>query len=70
MKLIRSYILINKDLNTSVYVKFSKNTYEYMRKYSEFVGSSISDFVRQSVMERIIKLGALNLEVQKNEKIN
>lgn len=67
MKLIRSYILINKDLNTSVYVKFSKNIYEYMRKYSEFVGSSISDFVRQSVMERIIKLGALNIEVQ-NEK--
>lgn len=54
--------MIDKENNTYVYCKFSKNTYEYMRKYSEFVGSSIADFVRQAVMERILKLGELNIK--------
>lgn len=59
--------MINKDLNTSVYVKFSNTSYEYMKKYSEFVGSSVSDFIRQSVAERIIKLGDLNFKEIKDE---
>lgn len=57
--------MIDKENNTSVYCKFSKNTYEYMRKYSDFVGSSIADFIRQSVMERILKLGELNIKEKK-----
>lgn len=60
--------MINKDENICVYCKFSKMTYEYMKKYSEFVGSSISDFIRQSVMERIIKLGDFNYkEINNND---
>lgn len=54
--------MIDKEINTCVYCKFSKTSYEYMKKYSEFVGSSIADFVRQAVMERIIKLGELNIK--------
>lgn len=59
--------MINKEINTSVYVKFSNTTYEYMKKYSEFVGSSVSDFIRQSVAERILKLGEINFKENKNE---
>lgn len=58
--------MINKDLNTSVYCKFSKSAYEYMKKYSDFVGSSVSDFVRQAVAEKIMRLG----ELGKINKIN
>lgn len=49
--------MIDKEKNTAVYVKFSKSAYEYMRKYSDFIGSSIADFVRQAVAEKIIVLG-------------
>lgn len=61
--------MIDKEINTAVYCKFSKNAYEYMKKYSDFVGSSIADFIRQSVAERIIKLGELNIKEINNEKI-
>ena len=54
--------MIDKNFNTCVYCKFSKNTYEYMKKYSEFVGSSIADFIRQAVAEKIIKLGEINFK--------
>lgn len=57
--------MIDKENNTCVYCKFNKMTYEYMKKYSEFVGSSISDFIRQSVAERIIKLGELKFKGDK-----
>lgn len=49
--------MIDKNKSTAVYVKFSKSAYEYMRKYSDFIGSSIADFVRQAVAEKIIALG-------------
>lgn len=58
--------MINKDLNTCVYCKFSKTSYEYMRLYSEFVGSSIADFIRQAVAEKIIKLGEINFKEKKS----
>ena len=51
---------INKEKNTHVYCMFSKNAYEFMRRYSDFSGSSISDFVRQAVAEKIMKLGDIN----------
>ena len=49
--------MINKEENTSVYCKFSNSAYLYMKRYSDFVGSSVADFIRQAVAERIIKLG-------------
>lgn len=49
--------MINRENNTSVYCKFSNEAYMYMAKYSKFIGSSIADFIRQSVAERIIRLG-------------
>ena len=52
--------MINKDENTSVYCKFSNSTYIFMKKYSAAIGSSIADFIRQSVGERIMRLGELN----------
>ena len=52
--------MINKEHNTSVYCKFSNEAYEYMCRYSRVIGSSVADFVRQAVMERILKLGTLN----------
>lgn len=52
--------MIDKEKNTSVYCKFSNEAYEYMSRYSRIIGSSVADFVRQSVMERILKLGTLN----------
>lgn len=52
--------MIDKENNTSVYCKFSNSAYLYMVKYSKCVGSSVADFVRQAVMERIIRLGQLN----------
>lgn len=54
--------MIDRDNNTSVYVKFSNTAYEYMKQYSKFVGSSVSDFVRQAVAERIIKLGDIKFK--------
>lgn len=53
--------MIDKEENTAVYCKFSKSSYEYMKRYSNFIGSSIADFIRQSVAERIIKLGEIKL---------
>ena len=52
--------MINQEENTSVYCKFSIESYLYMKKYSKIIGSSVADFVRQSVMERILRLGQLN----------
>ena len=49
--------MINKDENTSVYCKFSNSAYQYMARYSKFIGSSIADFIRQAVAERILRLG-------------
>ena len=49
--------MIDKENNTSVYCKFSNSAYLYMVKYSKFIGSSVADFVRQAVAERIIRLG-------------
>ena len=60
--------MIDRDNNTCVYCKFSKNTYEYMKKYSEFVGSSIADFIRHAVAEKIMKINDFNYEGDKNEK--
>lgn len=54
--------MIDKKNNTSVYCKFSKSAYLYMEKYSKFIGSSIADFIRQAVAERIIKLGEINFK--------
>lgn len=34
-----------------------------MKRYSQFVGSSVSDFIRQAVAEKIIRLG----EFEKNK---
>lgn len=51
--------MIDKNENTCVYCKFSNDVYEYMKRFSSHVGSSIADFVRQSVMERILRLGQL-----------
>lgn len=62
--------MIDKENNTSVYVKFSNSSYEYMRRFSDFIGSSISDFIRQAVMERIIKLGEINYSEEKYENNN
>lgn len=55
---------INRDINTSVYCKFSNKAYEFMRRYSDYIGSSIADFVRQAVGEKIMRLG----EFDKDEK--
>ena len=52
--------MINKDENTSVYCKFSNSAYLFMVKYSRAIGSSVADFIRQSVGERIMRLGELN----------
>lgn len=49
--------MIDKENNTSVYCKFSNSAYLYMVKYSKFIGSSVADFIRQAVAERIIRLG-------------
>ena len=54
--------MIDKEKNTSVYCKFSKNAYLYMENYSKFIGSSIADFIRQAVAEKIIKLGEINFK--------
>lgn len=58
--------MIDKEKNTSVYCKFSKLSYEYMEKYSAFIGSSVADFIRQAVAERIIKLGEINFKENNN----
>ena len=52
--------MIDKENNTSVYCKFDNRTYLYMKKYTSFIGSSVADFVRQAVGEKIIRLGKLN----------
>lgn len=52
--------MIDKEKNTCVYCKFTNEVYVYMTKYSRAIGSSVADFVRQAVMERIIRLGQLN----------
>ena len=57
--------MIDKTKNTSVYCKFSKNAYKYMEQYSNFVGSSIADFIRQAVAEKIIKLGEIDFKENK-----
>lgn len=59
--------MIDKENNTCVYCKFNKTTYEYMKKYSQFAGSSVADFVRHAVAERILKLGELKLNGDKYE---
>ena len=60
--------MINKEINTCVYCKFSNSAYAYMKKYSVLFGSSVADFVRQAVAERIVKLGDFNLRSLENEK--
>lgn len=51
--------MIDKNKNTCVYCKFSNNAYEFMKRYSDLIGSSIADFVRQAVGEKIMMLGKL-----------
>ena len=60
--------MIDKTKNTCIYCKFSKSAYEYMEKFSSFIGSSIADFIRQAVAERIIKLGELSIKGENYEE--
>ena len=48
--------------NTMIYCRFSNSCYEYMKRYSDMFGTSIADFVRQAVAEKIIKLGDSNVK--------
>lgn len=57
--------MIDKENNTCVYCKFNKVTYEYMKKYYEFVGSSVSDFIRHAVAERILRLREFSYDQKK-----
>lgn len=52
--------MIDKENNTCIYCKFSNSAYIFMKKYSRAIGSSVADFVRQAVGEKIMKLGELN----------
>ena len=49
---------INQEENTSVYCKFSNTAYIFMKRYCKVIGSSVSDFIRQAVGEKIIRLGS------------
>lgn len=60
---------VDTDKNTMVYCKFSNTAYLFMKKYSAFTGSSVADFVRQAVGEKIMRLGQLNFEELQNDKI-
>lgn len=49
---------INQEENTSVYCKFSNTAYIFMKRYSKIIGSSVADFIRQAVGEKIMRLGS------------
>lgn len=43
-----------------IYCKFSIEVYKYMQRYSKLIGSSVADFVRQAVGEKIMRDGAVD----------
>lgn len=53
--------MINTTKNKLVQVKVTRLAYEYMKKYSEMFGTSISRFAEMAINEKIIKNGELNI---------
>lgn len=57
--------MIDSDKSTFVYCKFSNEMYAFIKRYSATIGSSMADFVRQAVGEKIMRLGQFK-ELEKN----
>lgn len=56
--------------NKMIQVKVSKLTYQYLKKYSEIFGVSISNYANEAITSRIIASGALvpeNMEKLRKE---
>lgn len=60
---------VDSEKNTMVYCKFSNTAYLFMKKYTAFTGSSVADFVRQAVGEKIMRLGQIKFEEFNNDNI-
>ena len=58
--------------NKMIQVKVSKLTYQYLKKYSEMFGVSISNYANEAITSRIISSGALVPEnmAKLNEEAN
>lgn len=54
--------MIDKTKNRLVQVKVTNLAYEYMKKYSELFGVSISRFAEMAIQEKIIKNGGFKSE--------
>lgn len=50
--------MISKE-NRMIQVKVSKLTYQYLKKYCELFGVSISNYANEAITSRIIQSGAL-----------
>lgn len=61
--------MVDSEKNTMVYCKFSNTAYLFMKKYTAFTGSSVADFVRQAVGEKIMRLGQIKFEEFNNDNI-
>lgn len=52
--------MIDTTKNKLVQVKVTKLVYEYMKKYSQLFGTSISRFAEMAINEKIIKQGGFD----------
>lgn len=52
--------MINSSVNKLIQVKVTKLVYEYLKKYSDMFGVSISRFCEMAIQEKIIKNGGFN----------